>query len=208
MYFYIYFCCRSSKSKCYKGNVKAFIFAKIQFPWLDIYSANFLDNFPNKANLKKIWNIYFYVSDINYVARTFSDNWILMGDPSWNGRKDVNIYSETGNSPWKLKVMKWQGFALLAILVSEGLQGAGIGWMKVDSNGRATPAEHQVKTNKNTIKVLSKGSDQFYSGESNFEFYSLFKSSEVLKSHVLKCSDSLIGFSRPTERVGWRWILK
>ena len=41
--------------------------------------------------------------------------------------------------------MKWQGFALLAILVSEDLQGAGIGWMKVDSNGRATPAEHQVK---------------------------------------------------------------
>ena len=33
-------------SKCYKGNVIAF-FAKIQFPWLDIYSANFYDNFPN-----------------------------------------------------------------------------------------------------------------------------------------------------------------
>ena len=52
--------------------------------------------------------------------------------------------------------MNWQGFALLALLVSEDLQGAGIGWMKVDSNGRATPAEHQVKTDENAIKVLSK----------------------------------------------------
>ncbi len=41
--------------------------------------------------------------------------------------------------------MKWPVFPLLAILLSDELQGAGIGWMKVDSNGRATPAEHQVK---------------------------------------------------------------
>ena len=47
---------------------------------------------------------YFHVSDINYVARTYSDNLILMGDPSWNGRKDVNIYSETGNSPWNINI--------------------------------------------------------------------------------------------------------
>ena len=43
--------------------------------------------------------------------------------------------------------MKWPVFPLLAILLSDELQGAGIGWMKVDSNGRATPAEHQVKQN-------------------------------------------------------------
>ena len=102
-------------------------------------------------------NIHFHVLDINYVARTFSDNWILMGDPSWNGRKDVNIYCETGNSPWNLKYwisqnweqMKWPVFPLLAALLSEDLQGAGIGWMKVDSNGHATPAEHQVQFNEN-----------------------------------------------------------
>ena len=32
---------------------------------------------------------------------------------------------------------------MMMILIGEGL-GAGIGWMKVDSNGRATPATHQV----------------------------------------------------------------
>ena len=57
--------------------------------------------------------------------------------------------------------MKWPVFALLAALFSEDLQGAGIGWMKVDSNGRATPAEHQVQINENVdlkvIKYISNG---------------------------------------------------
>ena len=51
--------------------------------------------------------------------------------------------------------MKWPVFPLLAALLSEDLQGAGIGWMKVDSNGRATPAEHQVQISENVdLKVI------------------------------------------------------
>ena len=40
----------------------------------------------------------------------------------------------------------WTSLPLFLVLFSEDLLGAGIGWMKVDSNGRATPAEHQVQT--------------------------------------------------------------
>ena len=133
----------------------------IQFPRHRF--CHFLWQFYYLCCLEKNLNIHFHFLDINHVARTFSDNWILMGDPSWNGRKDVNIYSETGNSPWNLKYwisqnweqMKWPVFALLAALFSEDLQGAGIGWMKVDSNGHATPAEHQVQISENVdLKVI------------------------------------------------------
>ena len=40
-------------------------------------------------------------------------------------------------------LVTWTKMMMMMILIGGGL-GAGIGWMKVDSNGRATPATHQV----------------------------------------------------------------
>ena len=52
----------------------------------------------------------------------------------WN-----TIFRAMSNSPMLL--------LLSCLVIYDKCEGIGIGWMKVDNNGRATAAEHQVTTN-------------------------------------------------------------